>query len=114
MNCPHCAAITTRKRTKKTQLGYTTFFCPHCCCPFHERTGALFNSLEAPTDMVLLAVVWRLRDKLSLRDVAEMVLERGFVCTDEAIRDGETRFAPLIAEQVRTRAAWASRNLLAR
>jgi transposase-like protein len=26
MNCPHCAASPTRKRTKKTKLGYTTFF----------------------------------------------------------------------------------------
>jgi transposase-like protein len=49
----------------------------------------------------LLAVLWRLRYKLSLRDVAEMFLERGFAFTHEAIRDWETRFAPLIAEQLR-------------
>ena len=29
MNCPPCAAPTTRKRLKKTKLGYTTFFCPN-------------------------------------------------------------------------------------
>jgi putative transposase len=38
-----------------------------------------------------------------LRDVAEIFLERGFTFTHEAIRDWETRFAPLIAEQLRTR-----------
>jgi putative transposase len=103
MNCPHCAARTTRKRTKKTQLGYTTYFCPHCLCTFNERTGTPFNSLEFPTDSVLLAVLWRLRSKLSLRDVAEMFLERGFTFTHEAIRDWETRFVPLIAEQLRTK-----------
>ena len=32
-----------------------------------------------------------------------MFLERGFVCTYEAIRDWETRFAPLRAEQLRTK-----------
>jgi transposase-like protein len=47
-------------------------------------------------DVVLLAVVWRLRYKLSLRDVAEMFLARGFTFTHEAIRDWEARFAPLI------------------
>jgi transposase-like protein len=47
--------------------------------------------------------LWRLRYKLSLRDVAEMFLERGFVFTHEAIRDWETRFAPLLAEQLRTK-----------
>jgi len=103
MNCPYCAATTTRKRSKKTRLGYTTFFCPHCCCTFNERTGTPFNFLEFPTDVVLLAVLWRLRYKLSLRDVAEMFLARGFTFTHEAIRDWETRFAPLIAAQLRNK-----------
>jgi hypothetical protein len=67
-----------------------------------NETSTPFNSLEFPTDIVLLAVVWRLRYKLSLRDVAEMFLERGFVFTHAAIRDWETRFAPFIAEQLRT------------
>jgi transposase-like protein len=77
MNCPHCAGIRTRQRAKKTKLGYTTFFCLDCRCIFNERTGTPFNYLEAPTDLVLLVVFWRLRYKLSLRDVAEMFLERG-------------------------------------
>src|SRR5437879_13429746 len=103
MNCPHCAATVTRKRAKKTKLGYRTFFCPHCHCTFNERTGTPFNYLEFPTDIVLLAVLWRLRYKLSLRDVAEMFLARGFSFTHEAIRDWEARFAPLLADQLRTK-----------
>ena len=75
MKCPYCAATTARKHAKKTKLGYLTFFCPKCKHIFNERTGTPFNSLEVPTDIVLLAVVWRLRYKLSLRDVAEMFLE---------------------------------------
>ena len=103
MNCPYCTATTTKKRSKKTKLGYTTFFCSHCRCTFNERTGTPFNFLAFPTDVVLLAVLWRLRYKLSLRDVAEMFLARGFTFTHEAIRDWETRFAPLIAEQLRNK-----------
>ena len=53
----------------------------------NERTGPPFNSLEDPTDIVLLVVLWRLRYKLSLRDLAEMFLERGFEFTHEAVRD---------------------------
>jgi transposase-like protein len=68
---------------------------------FNERTGTLFNYLEAPTDVVFLVVLWRLRYKLSLRDVAEMFLERGFVFTHETVRDWEARFAPLVADQLR-------------
>lgn len=103
MNCPHCAETTTQKRTKKTKRGYTTYFCQRCQRTFNQRTGTPFNYLEFPTDIVLLAVLWRLRYKLSLRDVAEMFLERGFVFTHETLRDWEARFAPLIADQLRIR-----------
>src|SRR5712664_3084990 len=103
MNCPHCATTTTKKRVKKTKLGYATFFCPQCKQTFNQRSSTPFNYLEFPTDIVLLAVVWRLRYKLSLRDVAEMFLARGFSFTHEAIRDLEIRFAPLIAQQLRNK-----------
>src|SRR6184192_373220 len=98
MNCPYCASTVTKERTKKTSLGYRTFRCSDCKRTFNERTGTLFNSLEYPTDVVLLVVLWRLRYKLSLRDLAEMFLERGFEFTHETARDWETRFAPLMAE----------------
>ena len=103
MNCPKCATAETKERSKKTKCGYATFFCPHCQGTFNERTGTPFNHLEFPTDIVLLAVLWRLRYKLSLRDVAEMFLARGFSFTHEAIRDWEARFAPLIIDQLRVK-----------
>jgi putative transposase len=62
-----------------------------------NATSTAFTLLEYPTDMVLLVVLWRLRDILSLRDVAEMFLVRGFVFTHEAVRDWEARFAPFLA-----------------
>jgi transposase-like protein len=63
----------------------------------------LYNHLQFPTDVVLLVVLWRLRYKLSLRDLAEMFLARGFAFTHEAVRDWEARFAPLITQQLRAR-----------
>src|SRR5690242_5444716 len=68
---------------------------------FNERSGTPFNYLEYPSDIVLLVVVYRLRYKLSLRDLAEMVLERGFSFTHEAVRDWQARFAPPMADQLR-------------
>jgi putative transposase len=52
---------------------------------------------------VLLVVLWRLRYKLSLRDPAEMFLDRGFVFTHETVRDWEARFAPLLTKRLRAR-----------
>ena len=52
---------------------------------------------------MLLVVLWRLRYKLTLRDLAEMFLERGLVFTHEAVRDWEARFAPLMTEELRKR-----------
>src|SRR5438552_5746056 len=103
MNCPHCASPATKEQTKRTLLGYRTLHCSGCKRTFNERTGTPFNFLEYPTDIVLLVVLWRLRYKLSLRDLAEMFLERGFEFTHEAVRDWEARFAPLIADQLRAK-----------
>ncbi len=103
MNCPHCASMATREQSKRTCLGYRIFRCSACQRTFNERTATLFNFLEYPTDIVLLVVLWRLRYKLSLRDLAEMFLERGWEFTHETVRDWEVRFAPLLADQLRTK-----------
>ena len=105
MPCPHCAATATAtaEQPRRTALGYRTFRCRVCRRIFNERTGTAFNHVQYPTDLVLLVVLWRLRYKLSLRDLAEMFLDRGFVFTHEAVRDWEARFAPLLTERLRTR-----------
>src|SRR6476620_1742740 len=103
MDCPHCSSSTTTQLSRKTALCYNVFRCRDCRRLFNKRTGTPFNYLEFPTDIVLLVVLWRLRYKLSLRDLAEMFLMRGFVFTHEAGRDWEWRFAPLIAGQLRRR-----------
>jgi putative transposase len=47
--------------------------------------------------------VRRVRYKLSLRDLTEMWLTRGFTFTHEAVRNWEVRFAPLLAERLRAK-----------
>jgi transposase-like protein len=103
MNCPWCASSQTHVSPQTTALGYRPFRCSACQRRFNERSGTPFNYLEFPTDIVLLAVLWRLRYKLSLRDLAELFLVRGFAFTHEAVRDWEARFAPLISQQLRAK-----------
>ncbi len=103
MPCPHGAASATTEQPRRTALGYRTFRCRACRRTFNERTGTPFNHRQYPTDVVLLVVLWRLRYKLSLRDLAEMFLPRGVVFTHEAVRDWEARFAPLLTARLRAK-----------
>ncbi len=101
MSCPHCRSESITKRRRRTSLGYRIYFCNSCRRQFNERTGTPFNDLQFPTDIVLMAVLWRLRYKLGFRDVAELLLQRGFEVSYETIRTWEFRFAPHVAENLR-------------
>jgi transposase-like protein len=102
MNCPSCTSTKTSELSQKTAPGYPTFRCSDCQRRFNERSGTSFNNLQFPTDIVLLVVLWRRRYQLSLRDLAEMFLVRGFEFTHETVRDWEECFAPLTTEQLRS------------
>ena len=94
VNGPHGDSGATGRRGRRSSLGYRTFACHACRRIFNERSGTPFNELQCPTDLVVVAVRWRLRYKLSVRDVAELLLPRGFEVTHETIRAWEFRFAP--------------------
>jgi putative transposase len=114
MNCPHCASPATKGQCKQTALGYRTFRCSTCHRTFNERTSTPFNYLEYPSDIVLLVVLWRLRYKLSLRDLAEMFLERGFVFTRRAAQRMGSALCPTHDRSVTRQATRARRAILVR
>ena len=105
MDCPHCQSSSTTEREGRTVHGFRRFRCRECGRRFNERTGTALNRVQVPTDIMFLVVFWRLRYKLSLRDLAEMFLIRGIVFTHEAVRDWEAKLAPLLAEGLRKRRA---------
>ena len=103
MPCPYCAAPTPTELPRTTTLGYRMFHCRSCRRTCNERTGTPFNHLQVPTDIVQLVVLWRLRDKLSLRNVAEMFLTHGFTFTHETVRAWEERCAPLLTAHLKAK-----------
>ncbi len=103
MGYPYGQGDATQEVERVTALGDRLFRCRPCRRTFNERMGTPFNHLRVPTDSALLVVLWRLRYKLSLRDLSEMVLTRGFSFTHETVREGEERFAPLAAQRLRTK-----------
>ena len=56
-----------------------------------------------PPDVACLVVLWRVRYKPSLRTLAAMFLVWGVVCSHEAVREWETKLAPLLGEPLRKR-----------
>ena len=103
MRCPHCHSTATAERSDRTAHGYRRFRCRECKRGFNERTGSVVNRLQLPTDVVFLIVLWRLRLKLSLRDLAEILLLRGLVFSHEAVRDWEAKLAPRLTGALRRR-----------
>jgi len=67
MPCPCCAVTATTEQPTRTALGDRTFRCPRCRRICNERTGTPCKQVQAPTDVVLLVVLWRLRYKLRTR-----------------------------------------------
>ena len=77
MECVACGVTTISEWPERTAQGYRRFRCRECGKQFNERTGGSLNRTQYPSDVIALLVFWRLRYKLSLRDLPEMFLLRG-------------------------------------
>ncbi|MBV8869021.1 MAG: IS6 family transposase [Acetobacteraceae bacterium] len=91
------------ERPERTAQGYRRFRCRSCGKQFNERTNTVLNRAQYPSDVIALVVLWRLRYKLSLRDLPEMFAVRGMVFSHEAVREWEAKLTPALAEELRRR-----------
>src|SRR5689334_10081695 len=103
MRCASCGSVSVTVRTDRTAQGYRRFRCRACGKQFNERSASLLNRTQYPSDVIALVVLWRLRYKLSLRDLAEIFLVRGIVFSHEAVRYWEAKLTPALAEELRHR-----------
>ena len=103
-----CGSVAVTERPERTAKGYRWFRCRECGRQFNERGACLLNRTQYPSDVIALVVLWRLRYKLSLRDLADMFLIRGIVFSHEAVRDWEAKLALAMAEELRRLATSAA------
>ena len=101
--CSVCGSAAISERPERTTQGYRRYRCGTCGKQFNERSVGVLNRAQYPSDVIALVVFWRLRYKLSLRDLAEMFLTRGFIFSYEAVRDWEAKLTPALAEHLRRR-----------
>ena len=103
IRCLECGSEAVTERSERTAQGYRRFRCRTCGKQFNERSGTLLNRTQYPSDVIALVVLWRLRYKLSLRDLPEMFAVRGLVFSYEAVREWEAKLTPTLAEALRRR-----------
>src|ERR1700689_5064238 len=101
MECIGCGSTAVSERRECTSQGYRRVRCRTCAKQCNERSAGVLNRTQYPSDVIALVVLWRLRYKLSLRDLPEMFLIRGIVFSHEAVRDWEAKLTPALAENLR-------------
>src|ERR687889_2885706 len=111
MQCIKCGSEAVSERRERTAQGYRRFRCRACGKQFNERSGGVLNRTQYPSDVIALVVLWRLRYKLSLRDLPEKFAVRGIVFSHEAVREWEAKLTPALAEDLcRRRRGQVSRS----
>lgn len=103
MDCPHCQSEKTRRIEKKTQLGYAQFYCRSCCTQYNERSGTLLNFITYPTEVVMMVTQYYYRFKVSLDDVVQLMLMRGFHLSHQTVYNWAHTFGTELGIQLRER-----------
>jgi transposase-like protein len=88
MDCVACGSEAVTERLERTARGYRRVRCRGCGKQYNERSGGLLNHRQYPSDVIALVVLWRIRYRLTLRDLAEMFLQRGVIFSYETARMG--------------------------
>ena len=65
----------------------------------HHRVSSVmnFSSRHFPKDIILTAIRWYLRYKLSYRDIEELMAERGINVDHSTLNRWVVKYAPLLA-----------------
>ena len=91
------------ERPDLTAQGYRRFRCRDCDQQFNERSDGVLNRASLPSDIIAFVVFCRLRYRLTLRDLSEIMLLRGFTVSHESIRRWEAKLLPVMGEALRKR-----------
>ena len=103
MDCVGCGSAAVTERPDLTAQGYRRFRCRDCGKQFNERSDGVLNRASLPSDIIAFVVFCRLRYRLTLRDLSEIMLLRGFTVSHECIRQWEAKLLPVMGEALRKR-----------
>ena len=103
MDCLHCGNKNIREMKQKTVLGYLQYRCRQCEKQFNERSGTTLNFIEYPTEVVMMAVHYYYRFKVSLDDVVALMVMRGFHLSHQSVHNWVQMFGVELGLRLRAR-----------
>jgi transposase-like protein len=103
MNCICCGSMAVTERPEVTAQGYRRFRCRDGGRQFNERRGSVLNRTCLPSDVIAFVVFCRLRYRLTLRDLTELLFLRGIEVSHETVREWETKLLPVMGDALRKR-----------
>jgi putative transposase len=86
MDSVGCSSAAVTERPDLPAHGYRRFRCRDCDSQFNERSDDALNRASLPSDIIAFVVFCRLRYRLTLRDLTEIMLLRGFTVSHESVR----------------------------
>jgi len=86
MGCVCCGSDAVTERPEITAQGYRQLRCRDCGRQFNEHSGGVLNRISLPSNVIGFVVFCRLRYRLTLRDLSEILLLRGIEVRHEAVR----------------------------
>ena len=102
-NCLACKAPAL-KYDGRTAVGGHRFRCRLCGATRTDRSGPPFAGYRWPREVIVTAVRWYGRFRLSLRDVCDLLAERGVDVSPRTVLSWVHTFGPLLAAELRRRA----------
>ncbi|WP_284943622.1 IS6 family transposase [Acidisoma cladoniae] len=103
MDCVGCGSSAVNERREVTARGYRRYRCRDCGRQFNERSGGVLNRACLPSDIIAFVVFCRLRYRLTLRDLSEIMALRGIEISHETVRDWEVKLLPIMGNALRKR-----------
>lgn len=103
MESAYCQSKSTVTMKKPTALGCLRYRCRSCRRQFNERTGSDFNFIEYPTEIVMIALHYYFRFKVSLDDVVELMEMRGFHLSHQTMHNWAHKFGSELGPKLRKR-----------
>ena len=98
--CPHCSSTRTHK-DGRDRAGRQRYRCLVCRRSFTDRSGTPFMNHRWPRDVIVMAVRWYFRYRLSAANVRDLLAERGVDVSRQTVADWVQKFSSFLAKAAR-------------